>query len=262
LREAIDVRFSLPTSWGVATNKLVAKIATEVGKPGGLIVVPPGEETTFLAPLPVRMLWGIGPKAGERLESLDIHTIGDLAAKDSAWMEAQFGSYGTELAARARGEDDRPVDESREAKSMSNETTFSKDVTDGAALRRTLQELSDSVGARLRESGLAGSTIRLKLRWADFTTITRQTALDQPTDQDGEIYRAAVLLLERAWKAGRPVRLIGVAVARLGPKLRQLALFDRTWQADEKLLAAIDSIRGRYGVDALRKGRRDRRRTE
>jgi len=104
--------------------------------------------------------------------------------------------------------------------------------------------------------------VRLKLRWADFTTITRQVSLDQPTDQDGEIYRAAAALLGRAWKAGRPVRLIGVAVAQLGPKLRQLSLFDRTWQADEKLLAAIDSIRGRYGANALRRGRSDRRRTK
>jgi len=261
LRQAISDEFNLPTSWGVATNKLVAKVATEVGKPRGLIVVPPGEEASFLALLPVQMLWGIGPKARERLEGFDIRTIGELAAREAAWMEAQFGPYGIELAARARGEDDRPVEESREARSMSNETTFARDLTDGAALRRTLQELSDSVGARLREAGLAGTTVRLKLRWADFTTITRQTSLDQPTDQDGEIFRAAAGLFEQAWRSGRPVRLIGVAVARLAPKLRQLALFDRTWQADERLLAAIDSIRGRYGTSALRRGRTDRGRS-
>src|SRR3989337_717816 len=189
LRAAIADHFSLPTSSAVATNKLVAKIATEVGKPGGLIVVPPGEETRFLAPLPVQMLWGIGPKARERLEGFDIRTVGDLKAKDPAWMEAQFGSFGIELAARARGEDDRPVQESREARSMSSETTFAKDVSDGVALRRTLQELSDSVGARLREAGLAGTNIRPNPRWADFTTINRQSAIDQPTDQDGETYQ-------------------------------------------------------------------------
>jgi DNA polymerase-4 len=260
LQREITERFALPTSWGVATNKLVAKIATEVGKPSGLIVVPPGEEAGFLAPLPVQMLWGIGPKARERLEGLEVRTIGDLAARGPSWMEAEFGAYGIELAARARGEDDRPVEEGREARSMSSETTFARDISDGAALRRTLQELSDSVGARLREAGLAGSTIRLKLRWPDFTTITRQTALHQPTDQDGEIYRGALQLFERAWKSGRPVRLIGVGVARLGPKLRQLSLFDRTWQADDRLLAAIDSIRARYGSDAVRRGRSGRRR--
>ncbi|HMK09431.1 MAG TPA: DNA polymerase IV, partial [Anaerolineales bacterium] len=198
LRQSISEQFSLPTSWGVATNMLVAKIATEVGKPRGLIVVPPGEEASFLAPLPVQMLWGIGPKARERLAGFDIVTIGDLASRDPAWMKAEFGSYGIELAARARGEDNRPVEESREARSMSSETTFARDLTDGAALRRTLQELSDSVGARLREAGQAGTTVRLKLRWADFTTITRQKSLDQPTDQDGEIFRAVASLFDQA----------------------------------------------------------------
>ena len=255
LRRAIRDRFSLPTSWGVAANKLVAKIATEVGKPGGLIVVPPGDEARFLAPLPVEMLWGIGPKARERLEGFGLRTVGELAKKDDAWLDGQFGRSGIDLAARARGEDNRPVVESREARSMSSETTFAQDVSDGAVLQRTLQEQSESVGARLREAGLAGTTVRLKLRWPDFTTITRQVSLEQPTDQDGEIYRAVAGLLQRTWKARRPVRLIGVGVAQLGPRIRQLSLFDRKWQADERLLAAIDSIRSRYGNRALRKAR-------
>lgn len=254
LRDRIRDGFSLPTSWGVAANKLVAKIATEVGKPQGLIEVPAGDERRFLAPLPVEMLWGVGPRTRERLLGLRVRTIGDLAGKTEAWLTDHFGPSGIELAARARGQDDRPVVETREARSMSSETTFARDIADGAVLRRTLLELTEAVGARLRESGLAGHTIRLKLRWPDFKTITRQTRVDQPTDQDGEIFREAVALFERAWKAGRPVRLIGVAVAGLGPKLRQLSLFDRQWQADEKLLAAIDSIRSRYGSGALRKG--------
>jgi DNA polymerase-4 len=260
LRDRIRGQFSLPTSWGVAGNKLVAKIATEVGKPQGLIAVPVGEERRFLAPLPVEMLWGVGPRTRDRLLPLGIRTIGDLAGQSDAWLKEHFGSSGTELAARARGEDDRPVVETREARSMSSETTFARDIADGAVLRRTLLELTESVGARLREAGLAGHTIRLKLRWPDFETITRQTRVDQPTDQDGEIYREAAALFERAWKAGRPVRLLGVAVAGLGPKLRQLSLFDRQWQSDEKLLAAIDSIRNRYGEGALRRGPSSRKR--
>jgi len=255
LRRAIQVRFSLPTSWGVATNKLVAKIATEAGKPGGLIVVPPGEEALFLAPLPVEMLWGIGPKARERLEGFGIRTVGELALQPEAWWHSQFGESGIELAARARGEDSRPVVESREARSMSSETTFSRDVTDGDLLRRTLQEQSEAVGSRLREAGLAGTTVRVKVRWPDFTTITRQASLPQPTDQDGEIYRVAAGLFERAWKGRRPVRLIGVGVAQLATRIRQLSLFDRRWEADERLLAAIDSIRRRYGDRAVRKAR-------
>lgn len=261
LRQAIQGQFSLPTSWGVATNKLVAKIATEVGKPNGLVVVPPGEEAAFLAPLPVEMLWGVGPRARERLLAEGIRTIGDLAAKDGAWMASVYGAFGIELAARARGEDTRPVVASHEAISMSNETTFARDVSDPAALRETLRGLSESVGERLREGGVAGTTIRLKLRWPDFKTITRQTALEQPTDQDGEIFRTALDLFERAWTAGQAVRLIGVGVSHLGPKLRQLSLFDSQWQADERLLAAIDSIRSRYGAGAVRRGSSRRRRS-
>lgn len=260
LQQTIQRDFSLPTSWGVAPNKLVAKIATEVGKPNGLVVVPPGEEAAFLAPLPVEMLWGVGPRAKERLEAEGIRTIGDLAGKDPAWMEAHFGRSGIELAARARGEDDRPVVASHEALSMSNETTFARDISDPAALRQTLRALSESVGERLREAGVAGTTVRLKLRWPDFKTITRQTAIEQPTDQDGEIYRAALGLFERAWSAGQAVRLIGVGVSHLGPKIRQLSLFDTQWQADERLLAAIDSIRSRYGSGAVRRGPVRRRR--
>lgn len=259
LRAEITSQFSLPTSWGVATNKLVAKIATEVGKPGGLVVVPPGEETSFLAPLPVEMLWGVGPRARERLQSEGIRTIADLARRDDAWMAAHFGRYGIELAARARGEDDRPVVESHEARSMSSETTFAQDVADPAELRRTLRALSESVGGRLREDGVAGRTVRLKLRWPDFKTITRQIGLEQPTDQDGEIDRSVLGLFEKAWTPGRAVRLLGVGVSQLGPKLRQLSLFDSQWQADERLLAAIDSIRRRYGAGAVRRGGRSSR---
>lgn len=142
---------------------------------------------------------------------------------------------------------------------MSSETTFAHDVSDPAELRRTLRALSEAVGERLRESGVAGSTVRLKLRWPDFTTITRQAGLAQPTDQDGEIYRSALKLFEAAWAAGRAVRLLGVGVSQLGPKLRQLSLFDRQWQADERLLAAIDSIRQRYGAGVVRRGGRRRR---
>src|SRR3990172_3764955 len=153
LRGATAARFPRPPPGGVATKRRGAKIATGVGKPGGLIVVPPGDEARFLSPLPVQALWGIGPKARERLEGLDIRTVGDLRAKNPVWMEAQFGSFGIELAARARGEDDRPVEESREARSMSSETTFARDVSDGAALRRAPPGLSRSGGGRPRGGG-------------------------------------------------------------------------------------------------------------
>ena len=255
LQSEIDERFNLPTSWGVASNKLVAKIATEVGKPKGLIVVQPGEEQRFLSDLPVEMLWGVGPKTAERLKVVNIHKIGELAMLPEGHLRTIFGEYGTELASRARGEDDRPVQETYDPQSMSADTTFSKDISDGEELKRVLLRLSERVGARLRKAELAGRTVRLKLRWADFSTITRQRQLSQMTNQDGEIYQTVCALLDRVWTSQRRVRLLGVGVADLGPPLRQLSLFDRSWEQDGRLLHAVDSIRSRYGSKALRRAR-------
>jgi DNA polymerase-4 len=259
LQNEILERFGLPTSWGVASNKLVAKIATEVGKPRGLVVVPPGEEATFLAPLPVGMLWGVGPKTSGRLAELGVKTIGDLAALSAERLRGYFGVRGQDLATRAAGIDDRSVVEDHEARSMSAETTFSKDVTDGDELRGSLRRLSERVGARLRKAELAGRTVRIKLRWPDFSTITRQTRLDNPTDQDGEIYRSVKKLFDKEWRAGRAVRLLGVGVADLGPPVRQLRLFDRSWEQDSRLLRALDEIKAKYGRDAVRRGSRKHR---
>ena len=253
LQGEIRIRMGLPTSWGVASNKLVAKVASEVGKPNGLVVVPPGEEASFLAPLPVQMLWGIGPKSRDRFHSLGILRIGDLADLPKARVAELFGERGIELAARARGIDTRPVAEGHEAKSMSTERTFSKDVASWQELRRALLKMSETIGRRLRRQDLVGSTVRIKLRWPDFTTLTRQLRLDQPTDQDGEICQAAVELMRKTWRTGRAVRLLGVGVADLGPPLRQLDLFDASWQKDERLLHALDDIRDRYGPKAIQR---------
>jgi DNA polymerase-4 len=253
LQARIRRELRLPTSWGVAGNRLVAKIATEVGKPNGLVVVPPGEEAAFLAPLPAGMLWGVGPKTRLRLEPLGVRTIGDLASMPPASLVQALGDHGLELASRARGEDNQPVLDTYEPKSMSAETTFASDVRDGKELRRTLLGLSEEVGRRLRQSGVAGSTVRLKLRWSDFTTLSRQTRLAQATDQEKEIYRAAEGLLDATWSAGRPVRLIGVGVSGLGAPVRQLHLFDRGWEEDARLMQAVDTIRERFGQQALQR---------
>ncbi|MEW6569198.1 MAG: DNA polymerase IV [Chloroflexota bacterium] len=254
LQAEIRSRFSLPSSWGIASNKLVAKIATNVGKPGGMIVVPPGQEAAFLAPLPVSMLWGVGPRTQERLASSGVSTIGSLAALPPERLRALFGEHGTELAARARGEDDSPVVEGYEPRSMSSERTFARDLKERAALVRVLRSLSEEVGSRLREAGLAGTTVRLKLRWSDFRTLTRQRRLAQPTDQDGEIRRVAVELFDGVWSRGRPVRLLGVGVTGLGAPVRQLGLFDRKWEEDARLLKAVDAIRAKYGWRAVQRG--------
>jgi DNA polymerase-4 len=253
LQIKIRERFGLPTSWGVASNKLVAKIATEIGKPEGLITVPPGKEAAFLAPLPVEMLWGVGPKTRSRLVEQGIRTIGELAGFPGDRLLAIFGVHGSDLATKARGQDERPVAEDREPRSMSSEVTFERDIADKKELSRTLMRLSEKVGRRLRKAKLTGRTVKIKLRWPDFTTLTRQVKLSQPTDQDGEIFQTALRLFERVWRKGRAVRLLGVGVADLGRPLRQLTLFDRTWEQDASLLNAIDDIRTRYGKDALRR---------
>jgi DNA polymerase-4 len=253
LQSVIKERFGLPTSWGVASNKLVAKIATEVGKPNGLIVVPPGTEAEFLAPLPARMIPGVGPKMQEKLVERGITLIGELARVDRATLTRMFGSYGPELAAKARGEDDRPVHEIHEPKSMSAERTFATDIADEAQLQRILLRLSEEVGYRLRKAGLAGWTVKLKVRWPDFTTITRQARLEQNTDDDGEIYAQANLLFHAVWRHGRAVRLLGVGVSDLNPPIRQLSLFEGNWQEEHRLKNALDEIRNRYGPDAVRR---------
>ena len=262
MQAAILERFRLPTSWGIATSKLVAKIATEVGKPKGLLVVPPGKEAAFLAPLPVSMMWGVGPKTSNRFARHGIRTIGDLAAMPEPRLQELFGSRGTDLASRARGIDDRPVQELHDRRSVSAERTFPKDVDSLQELRRHLLHLSERVGTRVRGAGVVGSTVRIKLRWPDFTSFTRQMRLSQPTDQDREIYAAALTLFTDNWHSGKPVRLLGVGVADLGPPLRQLELFDHGWEQDHRLLKAVDDIREKYGHRALRRAGSLRNRSE
>jgi DNA polymerase-4 len=183
LQSEINQRFNLPTSWGVASNKLVAKIATEVGKPNGLIVVPPGTEEEFLAPLPVRMIPGIGPKMASKLGEHGITLIGELARFDPGDLTDMFGKYGPELAAKARGEDDRPVEEIHEPKSMSAERTFAVDISDEARLQRVLLRLSEEVGHRLRKAGLAGQLSLFDGDWEEQERL--KIALDKIRDRYG-----------------------------------------------------------------------------
>ena len=254
LKARIADEVGLPSSFGVAGNKLVAKIATNVGKPNGLIVVPPGQEAAFLAPLPMAMLWGVGPKTQARLAELGLRTIGDLAGWPAPDLEQRFGAWGADLARHARGIDDRPVETEREAKSISKEITFARDVSDRPALRRTLMELCDQVAGALRRQGLVARTVKLKLRWPPFETITRQTTLPQPSDLEDDIFGAAFALFEAAWGRGRPVRLIGVGVSGLQTPARQLGLFESAPQERAgKLAEAVDKIRAKYGWDAVKR---------
>jgi DNA polymerase-4 len=263
LQLVINTELELPCSLGVATNKLVAKIANNAGKaaarsgrpPNALKVVPPGQEAAFLAPLPVEALWGVGPKTAGRLHALGLRTIGDLARWPAADLVRRFGQPGAELARHARGIDDRPVVTEHEAKSVSQETTFARDISDGPALQETLRQLAEQVGYHLRRKGLSGTTVKLKLRWADFTTLTRQVTLDQPTNLDEVIYAAALALFEQTWPPGKRVRLIGVGVSGFEQAGYQLALWqDPRQQELGRLQPVLDELRAKFGRQVIRRG--------
>jgi DNA polymerase-4 len=255
IQNSIRDDLGLPSSIGIASNKLVAKIATEVGKkagsgvrpPFGLTIVPEGEEAAFLAPLPAEMLWGVGPRTSARLTELSIHTIGDIAKWPESEMVRLFGENGRELSRHARGLDDRQIETERETKSISQEITFSRDVRDDKIIEKTLYEQSKQVARNLRESNLAGSTIKLKLRWPDFTTLTRQTTLPHSTDQSDEIGKVALGLMKSVRKSGQAVRLIGVGVSGLSLPVRQLSLWDTGSEKSRRLQEAIDELREKYG---------------
>lgn len=262
LQAGIRDELGLPCSVGIASNKLMAKIATEVGKKGakkgappfGLTLVPAGQEAAFLAPLPANMLWGVGPKTEAKLAELGLHTIGDIAAWPEADLVRRFGENGRELAAHARGQDERPIVTEHETKSISQETTFTRDVSDDKTLERTLRELAAEVGRSLRRNDLAGKTVKIKIRWPDFTTLTRQTTLPQPTDNDEEIVKTALKLLHTVRKPRQAVRLIGVGVSGLGAPVRQLGLWDGGSEKSRKLQEVVDQLQEKYGKGVIHRG--------
>lgn len=225
LQRQVQKQTGLSASLGIATNKLVAKVASDRDKPGGLTVVRPGEEAVFLAPLPVRVLWGIGPVTANKLAEMNVTTIGQLAQVPAEELQARFGSQGAAMARQARGIDERPVVTEHELKSVSQERTFSRDMVDVEVLKQQLWQLSQKVGQRLKKAELEAGTIAIKLRYADFTTLTRQLTLAVPTNDQKEIYRTALTLFERAWQRGHPVRLLGVAGRQLSPPAGQLSLW-------------------------------------
>ena len=261
LQKRINNELDLPCSLGGATNKLLAKTANTVGKaqkpkeapPNAITIVPPGAEASFLAPLPIRRLWGVGPKSAQTLSELGLTTIGDIANWTEEALVSRLGKLGGEIWRRAQGIDFRPVFTEHEAKSISKEVTFAADISDEADLKLTLRRLSDGVGRQARKAGLAGSTIKLKLRWTDFTTLSRQATLDSPTNLDSQIYRSAARLFDQVWVKGKPVRLIGVGLAGFAAPKRQIGLWDD--RDGEKqtagLQSALDRLRDRYGEETI-----------
>jgi DNA polymerase IV len=261
LQQRINQECHLPVSIGGATNKLVAKIANDWGKslkktkdpPNTITIIPPGDEAAFLAPLRVRSLWGIGARTAEKLSTIGITTIGGLAKAPPATLEMLFGRYGSDLHQRAMGIDHRPIETDHEVKSISNEVTFPRDLVSERDLTQAFRKLSEQVGHRLRKASVAGTTIQVKLRWSDFTTITRQKTLPSATNLDQEIFETAISLFKENWYPGKPVRLIGVGVSGLGPPVHQLGLWEDDHQKEAKLLNAMDKLRERFGGDIIKR---------
>jgi DNA polymerase-4 len=240
----------LTASAGLAANKFVAKVASDLEKPDGLVVVEPGREAEFLAPLPIERLWGVGKVTAKELAALGISTIGQLQRVAPAALVARLGPHGPDLLALAVGRDARPVEPFSPPKSMGAETTFERDCRDPARLEETLRFQAERVARELRADGLAACRVTLKLRWADFRTLTRSHTGD-PTEDGLEIYRRAATLLARE-RLVQPVRLIGVSASTFRPSASgQLPLLDPAAVRRERLARAVDRITGRFGRAAI-----------
>ena len=253
IRQRILDDVGLHASFGIAACKVVAKVASDLRKPRGFVVVAPGEEAAFLAPLPLRRLPGLGPASERALDSLGVRTLGDLAALPRAVIERRLGRHaGSGLWERAQGIDSSPVTPPGRPKSISREETFSSDVADGGELDARLRELSADVGRRLRRGGWSARTVTLRLRYADFETITRQHTLDSADISDHAISDTALTLLRAHW-SGAPVRLLGVGVSGL-EEAAQLDLFDVAAERQRRVDRALDSLRERFGDESVRRG--------
>jgi DNA polymerase-4 len=251
IKSRIATGLSLTASVGVAANKFVAKVASDLRKPDGLVVVEPGAEADFLAPLPVSRLWGVGRVTGASLEEMGISTIGQLASLPLQYLEARFGSGGRSLQDLALGRDDRAVEPFAAPKSMGAEETFGQDHRDVERLAATLREQAERVARELRDGGYAGRCVTLKLRFADFSTLTRRHT-DDPTQDGLLIYRRALALLERI-PLRQAVRLIGLSVSGLGPATAgQLSLLEPDPARRERLAQAMDRVTARFGEESLR----------
>jgi DNA polymerase IV len=257
IKRVIKDELRLTASVGVATNKFLAKIASDLDKPDGFVVVEPGSEQEFLDPLPISRLWGVGRATGGKLEKLGVQTIQQLRQLPVELLDELFGRHGEHLWRLARGIDDRKVVPDREAKSISHETTFETDITDRETLRAWLLHLTEQIAARLRRHGLRGTTVQIKVRYSDFHTITRAHSLRIPMNATREIWEAAAELLENRLP-NRPlrIRLLGVGVSGFqAGELRQQSLFQEAEDDDQRRLdESVDRIRERFGREGLSRG--------
>ncbi len=256
IKQRIAAEVGLVASVGVASNKFLAKLGSDLEKPDGFVVIRPGEERELLAGLPVGRLWGVGKVAQAKLQDFGIHKVRDLLAVPPENLVRHFGDHMHHLLELAVGHDTRPVIPDHDAKSIGNETTFSDDIADGQQLLEILNPLCDKVARRLRAAGFLASTLTLKARYPDFTTHTRSFTPPEPTDSDVEIRGHARRLLEHNLKRkGRPLRLIGITANNLttGGQVQAELFPDPAKQRDRELDRVLDDVRGRFG-DKLGRG--------
>lgn len=257
VKRAIRSELGLVASVGVAPNKFLAKLASDFDKPDGLVVVPAEGVQAFLDPLPVERLWGVGAAARDTLHALGVHTVADLRARPEAVLRDRLGKWGHRLFALAHGRDERPVVPEQEARSLSHETTFEVDVARAALLRAWLRELCEQVARRLRRQGLRAHAVEVKVRYADFRTVTRSAGLHAATANTGALWRRAAGLLDALLaRRADPVRLLGMGASRLTRERREQGdLFEAPRNArEERIDTMVDTVHERFGRAGLRRG--------
>src|SRR5450432_2924184 len=258
LHQRMKADTGLNCSVGIGTSRLIAKVSSAQAKPNGVLYIVPGEEAKFLAPLDVREIPGVGKVMESHLHALGIRKVGDLAKLEEGELEERFGKWGLTLADKSRGEDaggwfDNEVGADLDAKSISHEHTYNEDTADVAQLESTLMRLSEMVGRRLRESNVHARTVQLKLRYKDFTTITRAHTLPAPTQLDTEIFEQIRKLFRRNWKPGIPIRLLGVQASSFEAQAGQMDLLQGGRQQRWKdALSAADRLRDRFGEASVK----------
>lgn len=256
LKTQIKEQTGLTCSIGLAPNKFLAKIASELHKPDGLTIIREEEAAAVLRDLPVARIPGVGPRTRARLEALGVTTAGEVLNYSRAFWQRQLGKSGLSLYEKALGRDPRPVTPETEPKSRGAETTLDQDTAEVAELRRRLQEQAERVGWELRRHGLKGQTVTVKVKYTDFKLATRSHTLALPTHSTQQIWHTAVKLLEEM-KLRAPVRLVGLSVSRLAAAGGQLSLLPPEWAKQEQLDRAVDDIQGKFGFGAIFRGRID-----
>lgn len=255
IKQRIQQELNLTASVGLACNKFLAKLASDLQKPDGFVVVQPDRVQEFLNPLAVERIWGVGKKTAEQLHSFNIRTVNDLRTLEQGYLSQLFGAAGSQLYLLARGIDDRPVESDRIVKSIGRETTFASDIADRDLLETVLLKLAVDVGRRARKESIKAKTITLKVRYSDFRAVSRSQTLTRASNLDNVIYNEACRLL-RELALNQPLRLIGVTLSNLtDQEINQLSLFSEPSQDSEHLTKVLDSVKEKYGETSITRAR-------